>query len=100
LWSKEDTNRYIFSLFTEPPAGSYTAVIAILEQKCSALAQHMEEIFDVPYKINPITEDCWRDHCVLMLDNAPCNLVQAKKVFDTALLKNISVWVNRTSLFF
>jgi hypothetical protein len=47
-----------------------------------------------------ITEDCWRDHCVLMLDNAPCNLVQAKKVFDTALLKNISVWVNRTSLFF
>jgi hypothetical protein len=45
----------------------------------------------IPITQHTITEDCWRDHCVLMLDNAPCNLVESKKVLDTALLKNIFV---------
>jgi hypothetical protein len=32
-----------------------------------------------------ITEDCWREHCVLMLDNVPCDLAQATLVLDTAI---------------
>ena len=45
LWSRQDRNRYIKSLFKELPTGSCTEVIAILEQKCPTLAQYLKEYF-------------------------------------------------------
>ena len=32
-----------------------------------------------------ITESCWRDHCILMMENTPCDPLKSKVVFDTAI---------------
>jgi hypothetical protein len=35
--------------------------------------------------IHTITESCWRDHCILMMDNTPCDPLKTKVVFDAAI---------------